>query len=1598
MDYGFTTSKLKELIAKDLKIDVAFPFFSSGKNKGTAACCVVDTEWIDTICNAYSGSTADDNDNRNSNDSNRKRKVINVKTPSYVRHIPTDPSQQKQAPTNNIYVNVLPKLALSSSKSLPLYHQPIVLKDRRNQVSPYHQQWPLTSYIHGLLEGKTEDEKLKTLTDAFSGFESILNDTSSTTIDGNLVFIQRVRTMLWPKSRHYRVVKSKDEEDQCSILTLQDVDDDYDNCSAENVSPSLRTTSIPTQPLPADTSNSNLPDVFAIVESDTAYYFLATYRGTTLQDLITYNPGILDSNLKKGFIIYQLLRIVASLHSRGILHGNILPSNIFVDENLWIQISGIQYGSKTLNNDVSMDEDIQHFPLYQELTEEPIVMQWVRGDISNFSYLMILNTLAGRREGDPNFHPILPWVTDFTGTSIESGWRDFTKTKFRINKGDEQLDFTFDGPVPHHITDILSDITYYVYLARKTPIPVLCQFVRSKYEPNEYPSSMQRLYQWTPDECIPEFYTDPTIFKSLHEDMADLQIPSWSTSPEDFIHRHAEALESDHVSSMLHHWIDLTFGNRLTGKEAIESKNVALPLLAGQNSFMKHGIIQLFQDDHPQRGCNWNNARSLFEQNVLKKSTENASGSTIPPRILETSSSDRSTQANPLFSVNNKYLGIENQQPQLSLQPSPQQHQQLSSQPSHQQEPSSQSLHQHQQPQPQQQQQSQQQQQEQQQQLAPTPTSPLSATTTTNHNRYGISESPSSLTLSSRGRASSVHSTTSSVDTSLSVTSKTISFDNTGIGGLGLNGLNVTSNNISSALRNESIKLPMEIPDEYFLENLIHYEDTMKFSATNKAALDEIDTIPRNPALPEDDPITKKRYNIDPDHDLPPATNVFSVETAHDMLCVGQVMEKILMAGNQNRVTLDNDGDSNTGASTGGASACVYLETDNGEISYDITSTERANLPPEVTGVISALKSDIWYDRPTAKSILFASFPAMSMRDPRLSFPLADHIPDMYEYLAAFYQAEWSRRLYLADKWIDRICELEDEAFLLILPTFIQLFTHHETRVGSIGLFSKLAHRLGRENTRKYLLKPVIAMFETLRPAIPKILFETKVVKEFIKRLGIAFFLQQMLPCYLEALAMNGGISKTASESSITPIPDDMSSPASPSITMTPTTGGTTSVPELASDSLVQICKLLGPVLTSKHIVRQLVKLLFRDDSIKPILLNSVVVIAGTLFGETFTSVQYTYLISLITAPTNGKVINERDARVNYVVLMLLGKLLPFMSNQAIITELKSGLMETLYRLLEPILSLTPSPTLSSSPSPTTPGLEQDLSSSIPILQLTISMRSIEYLLQLTAALPLSDWESTVIPILRKYFSGFISTVPTDDPSTGNEMSKLDPRKNCQMMYAYSRLCEIVGKNTMYRLIPTSTAIEAMMYDSFSLEPKPPTSTVTETALESVQERDNSQLNTPSLSDQQSSPTEFEGITTQTIISKDSNNKLMSWIKLSSRKETQTQQQDTPQKKTTGKTIVEDGTRLLDSTKLYDYATKDLYNFIPLLTTMPLHQIQSGNNAYIEHQKPKNVPLVLSSSTSSITDSSSASINSKKSSSSALLAVSGQQKLAEKER
>jgi hypothetical protein len=249
---------------------------------------------------------------------------------------------------------------------------------------------------------------------------------------------------------------------------------------------------------------------------------------------------------------------------------------------------------------------------------------WQEGALSNLDYLLFLNNLAGRRRGDLKFYPIVPWVIDTTvdprspersdsgAPGVEpscSGWRDLSRTKYRLAKGDEQLDFTYrTSDVPHHVSDEqLSELTCCIYLARRLPEGLLTSVVRKVFEPNEYPQSLQRLYSWTPDEAIPEFYTDPDVFVSAHEGMRDIELPGWCASPSEFVRAHREALESPRVSALLHTWIDLAFGYQLSGDAAFQAKNVALPPSArrknGGGDFCRRGHYQIFRRAHPQRGC-----------------------------------------------------------------------------------------------------------------------------------------------------------------------------------------------------------------------------------------------------------------------------------------------------------------------------------------------------------------------------------------------------------------------------------------------------------------------------------------------------------------------------------------------------------------------------------------------------------------------------------------------------------------------------------------------------------------------------------------------------------------------------------------------------------------------------------------------------------------------------------------------------------------------------------------------------------------------------------------------------------------------------------
>ena len=60
------------------------------------------------------------------------------------------------------------------------------------------------------------------------------------------------------------------------------------------------------------------------------------------------------------------------------------------------------------------------------------------------------------------------------------------------------------------------------------------------------------------------------------------------------------ALDSERVSSMLHDWIDITFGYKLKGEAAVAAKNVALK--GGSSGWQRlGGRAQLFDAPHPPR-------------------------------------------------------------------------------------------------------------------------------------------------------------------------------------------------------------------------------------------------------------------------------------------------------------------------------------------------------------------------------------------------------------------------------------------------------------------------------------------------------------------------------------------------------------------------------------------------------------------------------------------------------------------------------------------------------------------------------------------------------------------------------------------------------------------------------------------------------------------------------------------------------------------------------------------------------------------------------------------------------------------------------------
>ena len=272
------------------------------------------------------------------------------------------------------------------------------------------------------------------------------------------------------------------------------------------------------------------------------------------------------------------------------------------------------------------DEIISHLHKYK-ISIDNIISKWKKYEISNMELLMWINIFGGRSYNDLSQYPVVPWVIgDYMRKELKEEdlnkdknlYRDLSlplgmivtndngerkegyiynlksttkikSTKAKNESGESDL---FEKPYnygthysnPFYVAHFLTRIYPFSY--------IMIELQGNKFDdPDRLFISMNNSYLGATTqkgdvrELIPEIYSIPEIYHNINNfDMGmrrnktkviDVECPVWSgNDPYKLISYLNLAFESDIVSSTIGGWIDLVFGYKQRGKEAINSNNV----------------------------------------------------------------------------------------------------------------------------------------------------------------------------------------------------------------------------------------------------------------------------------------------------------------------------------------------------------------------------------------------------------------------------------------------------------------------------------------------------------------------------------------------------------------------------------------------------------------------------------------------------------------------------------------------------------------------------------------------------------------------------------------------------------------------------------------------------------------------------------------------------------------------------------------------------------------------------------------------------------------------------------------------------------------
>ncbi|CAH0557856.1 unnamed protein product [Brassicogethes aeneus] len=283
-----------------------------------------------------------------------------------------------------------------------------------------------------------------------------------------------------------------------------------------------------------------------------------------------------------------------------------------------------------------------------EIGQDVMTLQWQNGIISNYEYLEYINSLGDRTVNDLTQYPVFPWIiSNYTSDELDledpSNYRDLSKPigalcEERLKRLLERYN---EMPPPKFIYGSHYSTPGFVlyYLARLYPHYVLCLQSGRFDHPDRMFNSLADAYKNCNTnmsdfkELIPQFYDVTQEGRFLVNNMginfgyrhnsakvSHVKLPQWANSPRHFVEVLRDALESDVASKNLHLWIDLIFGYKQKGEEALKAHNLFYYLCYEGNvdlesitdlnqrhalevQIMEFGQIpkQVFKVPHPQR-------------------------------------------------------------------------------------------------------------------------------------------------------------------------------------------------------------------------------------------------------------------------------------------------------------------------------------------------------------------------------------------------------------------------------------------------------------------------------------------------------------------------------------------------------------------------------------------------------------------------------------------------------------------------------------------------------------------------------------------------------------------------------------------------------------------------------------------------------------------------------------------------------------------------------------------------------------------------------------------------------------------------------------